>query len=152
MSAEGTGLSQAETDALIGMITNLIASASTPEMLRAQNLPRPRLALEGSVIPWRIPAPANRWRPAWGARSVSTARCRPPLNAPTLRPIEACWSGGWCAVPAYARRALIESQGRGDVPVKSEGSRVSPPLGTGPARGSAAVSFFRGPASADLTA
>ena len=88
MSAEGTRLSQAETDALIGVITNLIAGASTPEMLRAQNLPRPRLALEGSVIPWRIPAPANRWRPAWGARSVSTARCRPPLNAPTLRPIE----------------------------------------------------------------
>jgi hypothetical protein len=97
MSAEGTRLSQAETDALIGVITNLIASASTPEMLRAQNLPRPRLALEGSVIPWRIPVPANSWRPAWGPRAGSTARCRPPLNAPTLRPIEACWSGGWCA-------------------------------------------------------
>ncbi len=140
MSAEGTRLSQAETDALIGVITNLIASASTPEMLRAQNLPRPRLALEGSVIPWRIPAPGQQLETRVG-RAVSFDGAMPSATERTHAEADRGRAGqaGGALVPAYARRALIESQGRGDVPVKSEDSRVSPPLGTGPARGSAAV-------------
>lgn len=49
----------ADTDALMSALTSLIANASTPQMQRAQILLLQRLALEGSVIPSRLPAPAN---------------------------------------------------------------------------------------------
>jgi hypothetical protein len=46
-------------DALMWVLTNLIGSAATPEIQQAQALLLQRLALEGSVIPSRISAPAN---------------------------------------------------------------------------------------------
>jgi hypothetical protein len=55
----GTAPSQAAVDALLGALTNLIAGAVTPEAQQAQVLLLQRLALEGSVIPSRIPPPAN---------------------------------------------------------------------------------------------
>jgi hypothetical protein len=51
--------SQTAVDALLSALTNLIAGASTPESQQAQTLLLQRLALEGSVIPSRIPPPAN---------------------------------------------------------------------------------------------
>jgi hypothetical protein len=51
--------SQESTDALMAVLTNLIAAANTPEMQQAQVLLLQRLALEGSVIPSRIAAPAD---------------------------------------------------------------------------------------------
>jgi hypothetical protein len=52
-------VSDADVESLMGVLTGLIASASTPEIQQAQTLLVQRLALEGSVIPSRIPAPAN---------------------------------------------------------------------------------------------
>jgi hypothetical protein len=46
-------------DDLMGVLTGLIGSASTPDIRQAQVLLLQRLALEGDVIPSRIPAPAN---------------------------------------------------------------------------------------------
>ncbi|HEY3528010.1 MAG TPA: hypothetical protein VGK78_02590 [Nocardioides sp.] len=46
-------------DDLMGVLTGLIGSASSPEIRQAQVLLLQRLALEGDVIPSRIPAPAN---------------------------------------------------------------------------------------------
>jgi len=51
--------SQAAVDALLGALTSLIAGASTPESQQAQTLLLQRLAVEGSVIPSRIPPPAD---------------------------------------------------------------------------------------------
>jgi hypothetical protein len=51
--------SQTAVDALLSALTNLIAGASTPESQQAPTLLLQRLALEGSVIPSRIPPPAN---------------------------------------------------------------------------------------------
>jgi hypothetical protein len=51
--------SQTAVDALLSALTNLIAGASTPESQQAQTLLLQRLALEGSLIPSRIPPPAN---------------------------------------------------------------------------------------------
>lgn len=58
-TSDTSAVSPAGTDALMGVLTSLIASASTPEMQQAQALLLQRLALEGSVIPSRIPAAAN---------------------------------------------------------------------------------------------
>jgi hypothetical protein len=46
-------------DALLSALTEVIRGASTPEIQQAQALLLRRLALEGSVIPSRIPAPAS---------------------------------------------------------------------------------------------
>lgn len=54
-----TVASPESVDDLMGVLTGLIGSASTPEMRQAQVLLLQRLALEGDVIPSRIPAPAN---------------------------------------------------------------------------------------------
>jgi hypothetical protein len=58
-TSSALSVSTSATDALMGALTTLIASASTPEMQQAQILLLQRLALEGDVIPSRIPAPAN---------------------------------------------------------------------------------------------
>jgi len=55
----GGAPSQAAIDALLGALTSLIADASTPESQQAQVLLLQRLALEGDVIPSRIPPPKN---------------------------------------------------------------------------------------------
>ncbi len=46
-------------DAVLGALTDVIRGAVTPEIQQAQAMLLRRLALEGSVIPSRIPAPAN---------------------------------------------------------------------------------------------
>lgn len=46
-------------DAVLGALTDVIRGAVTPEIQHAQAMLLRRLALEGSVIPSRIPAPAN---------------------------------------------------------------------------------------------
>jgi hypothetical protein len=52
-------VSQDAIDSLMGTLTGLIAAANTPEAQQAQVLLLQRLALQGSVVPSRIPAPAN---------------------------------------------------------------------------------------------
>ena len=52
-------VSQDAIDALMGTLTGLVAAANTPEAQQAQVLLLQRLALQGSVVPSRIPAPAN---------------------------------------------------------------------------------------------
>jgi hypothetical protein len=58
-TSDTPAVSLAAADELMGVLTGLIANAGTPEMRQAQNLLLQRLALQGNVIPSRIPAPAN---------------------------------------------------------------------------------------------
>lgn len=58
-TTDDPAVSAADVESLMGVLTGLIASASTPEIQQAQILLLQRLALEGSVIPSRIPAPAD---------------------------------------------------------------------------------------------
>lgn len=54
-----TGLSQAAVDGLLASLTDVIRSATSPDVQAAQALLLRRLALEGDVIPSRLPAPRN---------------------------------------------------------------------------------------------
>ena len=54
-----TGPSQAAVDGLLASLSDVIKSATSPDVQAAQALLLRRLALEGDVIPSRLPSPRN---------------------------------------------------------------------------------------------